>query len=143
MTRPRPRQSVRPEPRARRLVLCRDAGPSTRRCRLLDGDRSCDVCVVGGGYTGAATALHLARRGVDVLLLEQSRLGWGASGRNGGQAHVGLRRDQDWLEARLGSMCARRCWALALAAREHLDWLIASYCDRLRSAARAAARQSP
>ena len=98
----------------------------------LDGDSRCDVCVIGGGYTGAATALHLARRGVEVLLLEQSRLGWGASGRNGGQAHVGLRRDQDWLEARLGTDDARRCWELALAAREHLDWLIAGYgigCD--------------
>jgi len=90
------------------------------------------VCVVGGGYTGLSTALHLARRGVDVMLLEQSRLGWGASGRNGGQAHVGMRREQDWLEKHVGAADARRLWDFALAARAHLDWLIESYaidCD--------------
>jgi len=88
--------------------------------------------VVGGGYTGLSTALHLARRGVDVMLLEQSRLGWGASGRNGGQAHVGMRREQDWLEKHVGAADARRLWDFALAARAHLDWLIESYaidCD--------------
>ncbi len=98
----------------------------------LDGSIRCDVCVIGGGYTGASTALHLARRDVDVVLLEQSRLGWGASGRNGGQAHVGMRREQEWLEARAGAAAARDYWAFALEARAHLDWLVASYaikCD--------------
>jgi gamma-glutamylputrescine oxidase len=95
--------------------------------RAFDGSERCDVCVVGGGYTGSATALHLARRGIDVVVLEQSRLGWGASGRNGGQAHVGMRRDQRWLEARLGVELARRFWRFALGAREHLDWLLATY----------------
>lgn len=98
----------------------------------MDGSLRCDVCVIGGGYTGAATALHLARRGVEVVLLEQSRLGWGASGRNGGQVHVGMRRDQEWLEARVGPAAAQEYWRLALAAREHLDWLVATYgirCD--------------
>ena len=91
-----------------------------------------DVCVVGGGYTGLATALHLARRGVDVVLLEQSRLGWGASGRHGGQVHVGMRRDQEWLERHVGEADARRLWQCALAARAHTDWLIENYridCD--------------
>jgi gamma-glutamylputrescine oxidase len=96
------------------------------------GPARTDVCVVGGGYTGLSTALHLARRGVEVLLVEQSLLGWGASGRNGGQAHVGMRRDQQWLEERLGPDDARRLWEFALAARAHLDWLIGTYridCD--------------
>jgi gamma-glutamylputrescine oxidase len=100
--------------------------------RPFDGSLRCDVCVVGGGYAGAATALHLARRGVDVVLLEQSRIGWGASGRNGGQAHVANRRDQEWLEGRLGRDGARDYWEFALGARAHLDWLIESYriqCD--------------
>jgi gamma-glutamylputrescine oxidase len=104
------------------------------RCETqrFEGPARADVCVVGGGYTGLSTALHLARRGVDVVLLEQSRLGWGASGRNGGQVHVGMRRDQRWLEAHVGTADARRFWACALAAREHVDWLIETYgidCD--------------
>jgi gamma-glutamylputrescine oxidase len=92
----------------------------------------CEVCVVGGGYTGLSCALHLARRGVDVVLLEQSRVGWGASGRNGGQVHVGLRRDPEWLAARLGADVARAFWRLALDARDHLGWLLSEYrieCD--------------
>ena len=96
------------------------------------GPARADVCVIGGGYAGLSTALHLARRGVDVALLEQSRLGWGASGRNGGQAHVGMRRDQRWLEGRVGREDARRLWDFSLDARTHLDWLIESYgidCD--------------
>jgi gamma-glutamylputrescine oxidase len=100
--------------------------------RPFDGSVRADVCVIGGGYTGLSAALHLARRGSSVVLLEQSRLGWGASGRNGGQAHVGLRREQPWIEARAGAAAAQRHWQLALAARAHLDWLIGNYgiqCD--------------
>ena len=93
----------------------------------FSGPARCDVCVVGGGYAGLSTALQLARRGVDVVLLEQSRLGWGASGRNGGQAHVGMRRDQQWLEKHVGLADARRLWEFALGARAHLDWLIETY----------------
>ena len=51
----------------------------------LVGDVVADVCVVGGGFTGVNTALELAARGRDVVLLEANRIGWGASGRNGGQ----------------------------------------------------------
>lgn len=56
----------------------------------LLGERRCDVCVVGGGFTGIATALTLAERGYSVTVLEQNRVGWGASGRNGGQMLGGL-----------------------------------------------------
>jgi len=90
----------------------------------LDGAHACDVCIVGGGFTGCAAALHLARRGLKVKLLEQSRIGWGASGRNGGQMHVGLRRDQNWLEGKLGTRDAYKLWELALAARAHFDELV-------------------
>jgi gamma-glutamylputrescine oxidase len=98
----------------------------------LEAATRCEVCVVGGGYTGLSCALHLARRGVDVVLLEQSRLGWGASGRNGGQVHVGLRRDPEWVAARLGADTGRALWRLALDARDHLAWLLSEYqieCD--------------
>jgi len=45
----------------------------------LDGSRRADVCIVGGGYTGLSSALHLAERGYDVVLLEARKPGWGAS----------------------------------------------------------------
>jgi len=56
----------------------------------LRTDVSCDVCVVGAGFTGIATALTLAERGYSVTVLEQHKVGWGASGRNGGQMIGGL-----------------------------------------------------
>ena len=56
----------------------------------LEGTRSADVCVVGGGFTGVATALTLAERGYSVALVEANRIGWGASGRNGGQVIHGI-----------------------------------------------------
>ena len=52
-----------------------------------------DVCVVGGGYAGLSAALELATRGYSVSLLEAQRVGWGASGRNGGQVIVGFGTD--------------------------------------------------
>ncbi|MGB5690152.1 MAG: FAD-binding oxidoreductase, partial [Woeseiaceae bacterium] len=51
---------------------------------ILKGARSADICVVGAGFTGVATALTLAERGYSVALVEGNRVGWGASGRNGG-----------------------------------------------------------
>jgi len=56
----------------------------------LQGDTRADVCVVGGGYGGLSAALHLAERGLDVALVEANRIGWGASGRNGGQLINGI-----------------------------------------------------
>lgn len=56
----------------------------------LEGDEVADVCVIGGGYTGVSSALRLAEKGYSVALLESSSIGWGASGRNGGQLLRGL-----------------------------------------------------
>lgn len=78
------------------------------------GDLTCDVCVIGGGYTGLSAALHLAERGYDVILLEAQRLGFGASGRNGGQVGTGQRQDQDWLEGKIGKTKARALWDMGL-----------------------------
>lgn len=50
----------------------------------LDGDKTYDVCIIGGGFSGVASALHLSERGFKVCLVEQNLIGWGASGRNGG-----------------------------------------------------------
>ncbi len=57
---------------------------------LLQGAQSADICVVGAGFTGVSTALTLAERGYSVVLLEANRVGWGASGRNGGQIINGM-----------------------------------------------------
>ena len=91
-----------------------------------------DVVIIGGGYTGLSAALHLAEAGVDVVLLEAERVGWGASGRNGGQLHSGQRRDQDWLEDHLGLDDALRLWRLAEEAKALVHDLIAKHaiaCD--------------
>jgi gamma-glutamylputrescine oxidase len=76
------------------------------------GEITADVAVVGGGYTGLSAALHLARRGYSVVLLEASRVGYGASGRNGGQLGMGQRLQQDELERLLGKDDALMLWAL-------------------------------
>ncbi len=57
---------------------------------VLAGEHRCDVAVVGAGFTGLSTALHLAERGYDVAMIEANRVGWGASGRNGGQLIDGM-----------------------------------------------------
>lgn len=59
----------------------------------LEGDLSADVCVIGGGFTGVNTAIELAQRGLSVVLIEARRIGWGASGRNGGQLIRGIGHD--------------------------------------------------
>ncbi len=94
----------------------------------LAGATTGDVAVVGGGYTGLSAALHLAEAGFDVVLLEANRVGWGASGRNGGQVGPGQRRDQDWLEQAAGEDRARALWDLAEEARA----LVAALAARLR-----------
>ena len=61
---------------------------------LSDSQRF-DVCVIGAGYTGLSTSLHLAEAGYKVVVLEAQRIGFGASGRNGGQIGSGQRLEQD------------------------------------------------
>lgn len=81
----------------------------------LQGAVSADVCVVGGGYAGLSAALELAERGYSVTLLEAQRVGWGASGRNGGQVIAGYGHSgEDTLEAQLGAGDARRAWDISI-----------------------------
>jgi gamma-glutamylputrescine oxidase len=76
----------------------------------LEGSVEYDVCVVGGGIAGSSAALHLAERGYKVVLLEQHRIGWGASGRNGAQALPGVAAGQAKLERLIGPADARVVW---------------------------------
>ena len=96
----------------------------------LDQDVQADACIIGGGYTGLGAALRLAEAGRSVVLLESGPVGWGASGRNGGQVHLGWNKDQAWLARRLGQDSARALWTMARTARDHLDRLIALDPDR-------------
>lgn len=98
----------------------------------LDGDTTADVCVIGAGFTGLSTALHLAKRGRSVVVIEAERIGWGASGRNGGQLHSGQRRDQETLEAWFGETRAHALFDLAEESKRLVKALIAEHaidCD--------------
>jgi gamma-glutamylputrescine oxidase len=87
----------------------------------LAGPASADVCVVGGGYAGLSAALELAERGFRVVLLEAQRVGWGASGRNGGQALVGFGSDgEQAIERQLPREDARRAWDITVQALDLL-----------------------
>jgi gamma-glutamylputrescine oxidase len=93
----------------------------------LGEDIDCDACVIGAGITGSSAALELAERGFDTVLLEARRVGWGASGRSGGQAIFGYACDQGKLESLVGMADAKRLWEMSLEAmalmRSRLDTL--------------------
>lgn len=92
------------------------ANPAPAHPRL-EGEVRVDVCVVGGGFTGLSAALHLAERGYSVALLEAERIGWGASGRNGGQICTGFSKGMSVVEERVGLQAASACWALTEEAK--------------------------
>ncbi|HMG50356.1 MAG TPA: FAD-binding oxidoreductase, partial [Inquilinus sp.] len=89
----------------------------TLRFPSLDGDLRCDVLVVGGGYTGLSAAIELRERGLDVVLVEAKRVGWGASGRNGGQAVTGFNKDISTIAAWVGRDDARKLWDMSEEAK--------------------------
>ena len=74
---------------------------------VLEESVECDVCVIGAGYTGLSSALFLAEAGYSVTVLEAAQVGFGASGRNGGQLVNSYSRDVDVIEARYGEKTAR------------------------------------
>src|SRR5512134_547460 len=107
------------------------ANPAPDRPELT-GDIAADVCVVGGGIAGCSTALHLAERGYDVVLLEGKRVAWGASGRSGGQAIFGFAAGQDKLVAQVGREAARRLFDVSVEALDLLKDRVARHaidCD--------------
>ncbi|MBY6089528.1 NAD(P)/FAD-dependent oxidoreductase [Maritimibacter alkaliphilus] len=84
----------------------------------LRGEVTADVCIIGAGFTGLSAALHLAEAGLKVVLLEAQRVGFGASGRNGGQLGSGQRQDQEVLEKMLGRDDAALYWRLGEEAKD-------------------------
>ncbi|MEX0404518.1 FAD-binding oxidoreductase [Aquibium sp. LZ166] len=86
----------------------------------LDGDLTADVVIVGGGFTGLSAAAHLAKSGVDVVLIEAHRFGDGASGRNGGQLGTGQRAGAEEMEAEYGFERAKALFDLAEEAKANL-----------------------
>lgn len=101
-------------------------------CSTLQDDIEVDVCVIGAGITGCATALNLAEKGYKVAALEANRVGWGASGRSGGQMIFGYACDMDKLKSMLGAKDARLLWDISEQALAYTKSLIDRFdiqCD--------------
>ena len=81
---------------------------------ILSSTADVDICVIGGGLTGISSALNLSNKGFSVALCEARKIGWGASGRNGGQLGIGMRKDQYTIEKKLGLSHAKELWSLGL-----------------------------
>ncbi|MBR1268127.1 FAD-binding oxidoreductase [Bradyrhizobium sp. AUGA SZCCT0222] len=79
----------------------------------LDIDKTVSVAIIGGGFAGLSTALHLAEAGADAIVLEAQQPGWGASGNNGGQLNPGLKLDPDTIAATFGADLGRRMIAFS------------------------------
>jgi gamma-glutamylputrescine oxidase len=102
------------------------ANPSPDR-PALQGEVSADVCVIGAGFTGISAALHLAERGFSVAVLEANRVGWGASGRNGGQMVNGYSRELDVIARRYGKDAAAGLGRMALEGGDMIRERVATY----------------
>lgn len=98
----------------------------------LYGTTTTDVCIVGAGFTGLSAALHLARKGLDVVVLDAHRAGFGASGRNGGQVGSGYNTGQDVLAEKLGEGPARLLWDLAEEAKADVRANCAAFAPEAR-----------
>jgi gamma-glutamylputrescine oxidase len=110
---------------------------------VLQGEEQADVCIVGGGYTGLSAALHLREKGYSVCLLEAERVGWGASGRNGGHVGTGQRQGQEELEEMVGFERAKVLWDYSLEAVNTVEELITKHniaCDLKRGNLHVAAK---
>ncbi len=101
----------------------------------LPGDITVDVAIIGGGISGVSAALHLAERGYRVALLEAEHIGWGASGRNGGQVLPGFGASQTVIKRLVGAAASRRLWNMSIEAVDLLHAQIRRFdipCDPVR-----------
>ncbi len=113
------------------------------RFPALEGETDADVCVIGAGYTGMSAALHLAEKGYQVALLEANRVGWGASGRNGGQVCPGHNKEHSYLVDKAGRNDADKLWQMSLESVELVKELVGKHniqCDLKSGIAYVAAR---
>ena len=120
------------QPGAYPVSYYRATAKPLKKFPALASDITCDICIIGAGYTGLSAALHLAQSGHDVVVLDAHRIGWGASGRNGGQLACGQRVEQSDLENMLGRDQARRLWQLGQSANGLVKELIKKHnitCD--------------
>ncbi|MCB1609039.1 MAG: FAD-binding oxidoreductase [Xanthomonadales bacterium] len=107
------------------------ANPSPARPSLT-GSVDAEICIIGGGYTGLSAALHLLEAGREVVLLEAQRVGWGASGRNGGQIVHSYSRDMDVIEAAHSADAATALGSMAFEGAQIIRQRIEQYqiaCD--------------
>lgn len=114
-----------------RSYYAASASPTPQR-QALAGDVSCDVCVIGAGFAGLSTALHLAEAGRKVVVLEAARVGFGASGRNGGQLVNGYSRGYDSIRSRYGEDTARALLNMSFEGAEIIRARVEKYniaCD--------------
>jgi len=103
-----------------------DSANPIRHRPALEGDHETDVVVVGAGYTGLVTAIELADRGYRVTVLEGARVGWGASGRNGGQLITGYNKPVASIAGMVGREEALRLWQMS----EEAKAIVAGLVDR-------------
>ncbi|WP_372801521.1 NAD(P)/FAD-dependent oxidoreductase [Paracoccus seriniphilus] len=114
-------------PQADIASLWQASAPPPPEPQRLAGSRQAEIAVIGGGYTGLSTARALARQGVDVVVLEANRLGWGASGRNGGVVSGKFRISYARMARLWGLDVARRMHGIGVAAMENVADLLDEY----------------
>ena len=96
-------------------------------------DQECDICIVGGGFSGLSTAIEAAKKGLKVIVLEQHLFGWGASGRNGGQIWNDVSWGIEVIEKKYDISLAKRIWNISQAAVDLIDDRIKEFnisCDK-------------
>ena len=93
----------------------------------LENNFEVDICIIGAGLTGVSAALNLVNKGYSIAILEANNVGSGASGRNGGQLGIGMRKDQFFLEKKFGLELAKEFWNLGLESVKDVTDLISKY----------------
>ncbi|MBL8686758.1 MAG: FAD-binding oxidoreductase [Alphaproteobacteria bacterium] len=112
---------------------------------VLNQDLNIEVCIIGGGYSGLNTAIELQKKGIESVIVEAENVAFGASGRNGGQVHAGLRLGATDLIKMFGLEQAGKFWALSMEAKDILNERLQEYnikCDYRSGLLNVAAKKS-